>query len=93
MKPYSETLNFQTLTSPKTNGPFTYSLIKGLSGKADGFKSSGVKDGVVTMGELKDYMNSEMPYETQRVLGIAKRPVITTSSGDPDIWNLTLQAK
>ena len=76
-----------------TNGAFTHSLIKGLSGEADGFQSAGVKDGVVTMGELKDYMNTAMPDETQKVLGVAKRPVITTSTGDPDIWNLTLQAK
>jgi hypothetical protein len=73
-----------------TNGAFTHSLIKGLTGAADGFQSAGVKDGVVTMGELKDYMNISMPDETQRVLGVAKRPVITTSTGDPDIWNLTL---
>lgn len=76
-----------------TNGAFTHSLIKGLSGKADGFQSAGAKDGVVTMGELKDYMNTAMPNETHKVLGVAKRPVITTSTGDPDIWNLTLQAK
>jgi hypothetical protein len=76
-----------------TNGAFTHSLIKGLSGEADGFQSAGAKDGIVTMGELKDYMNISMPDETQKVLGVAKRPVITTSTGDPDIWNLTLQVK
>lgn len=76
-----------------TNGAFTHALIKGLSGEADGFQSAGAKDGIVTMGELKDYMNIAMPDETQKVLGVAKRPVITTSTGDPDIWNLTLQAK
>jgi len=38
-------------------------------------------------------MNTAMPDETQKVLGVAKRPVITTSTGDPYIWNLTLQAK
>jgi len=76
-----------------TNGAFTHSLIKGLSGEADGFQSAGAKDGIVTMGELRSYMNTAMPDETQKVLGVAKRPVITTSTGDPDIWNLTLQAK
>ena len=76
-----------------TNGAFTYSLIKGLSGKADGFESVGPKDGVVTMAELRAYLNTAMPDETQKVLGVAKRPIITTSTGDPDIWNLTLQAK
>jgi hypothetical protein len=33
-----------------------------------------------------------LPEETQKVLGAAKHPVITTSTGDPDIWNLMLQA-
>ncbi len=74
-----------------TNGAFTHSLIRGLNGEADGFQSAGALDGIVTMGELKAYMNTAMPDETQRVLGVAKRPVITTSTGDPDIWNLTLQ--
>lgn len=76
-----------------TNGAFTHSFIKGLSGEADGYQSMGPKDGTVTMGELRAYMNTAMPDETQKVLGVAKRPVITTSTGDPDIWNLTLQAK
>jgi len=75
------------------NGAFTHCLIKGLSGGADGYESVGPKDGIVTMGELRAYLNSAMPDETQKVLGVAKRPIITTSTGDPDIWNLTLQAK
>lgn len=74
-----------------TNGAFTHSLIQGLNGAADGFLSAGAKDGMVTMGELKDYMKTSMPDETQKVLGVAKHPVIATSTGDPDIWNLTLQ--
>jgi|GEM_PF-282100 len=74
-----------------TNGAFTHSLIKGLNGEADGFQSAGAKDGVVTMGELKTYMNTAMPNETQKILGVAKRPVIATSTGNPDIWNLTMQ--
>lgn len=76
-----------------SNGAFTHSLVNGLNGAADGFQSIGPKDGVVTMGELRAYMNTAMPEETQKVLGVAKRPVIATSSGDPDIWNLTLQVK
>ena len=76
-----------------TNGAFTHSLIKGLKGGADGYQSVGRKDNIVTMGELRAYKNSAMPEETQRVLEVAKRPVITTSTGDPDIWNLTLLIK
>jgi hypothetical protein len=75
------------------NGAFTHSLLKGLSGAADGFQSAGEKDGIVTMGELKDYMNTSMPDETQRVLGVAKRPIIATSVGDPGIWELTLNSR
>ncbi len=74
-----------------TNGAFTHTLINGLNGAADGFQSAGVKDGVVNMGELKAYVTTVMPDETQKVIGVAKHPVITTSTGDPEIWNLTLQ--
>ena len=44
------------------------------------------------MEELRAYLYTAMPDETQKVLGVAKRAVITTSNGDPDIWNLTLNA-
>ena len=76
-----------------SNGAFTHCLLGALSGAADGYESAGPKDGVVTMGELRAYMESVMPDETQRVLGVAKRPIITTSTGDPDIWNLSLHMK
>jgi uncharacterized caspase-like protein len=74
-----------------SNGAFTHSLLKGLNGEADGFQSIGPKDNIVTMGELRAYMNTAMPNETLKVLGVAKHPVIATSTGDPDIWNITLQ--
>ncbi len=75
------------------HGAFTYCLLKGLNGEADGFEGIGPKDGVVTMLELRAYLNSEMPEETQKILGIAKHPLITTSSGDPGIWDLSLRKK
>ena len=70
------------------NGAFTHCLLKGLNGEADGYESAGPKDGMVTMGEIRAYMNSDMPAETLNVLGVAKHPIITTSTGDPTIWNL-----
>ena len=76
-----------------SNGAFTHFFVNGRNEAADGFQSIGLKDGIVTMGELRAYMNTVMPEETQKVLGVAKRPAITTSTGDPDIWNLTLQLK
>lgn len=76
-----------------SNGAFTHCLLEGLSGKADGYVSSGASDGVVTMGELRSYLSNVMPAETQKVFGVAKRPVIVTNSGDPAIWNLSLQGR
>ena len=76
-----------------SNGAFTHCLIKGLSGHADGFENAGPSDGIVTMGELRIYLLSEMPNQTQRVLGTAKRPVIMSSSGDKNIWELSLMVK
>jgi hypothetical protein len=73
-----------------SNGAFTYCLLKGLQGEADGFEGIGKKDGKVTMRELRVYLSSKMPDETQKVLGVAKHPLITTSSGDPKIWDLSL---
>jgi hypothetical protein len=76
-----------------TNGAFTRCLIEALSGNADGFESAGPNDGTVTMGEIRAYLNTTMPDQTQKVLGVAKRPVIATSTGDPGIWNLSLDRK
>ena len=76
-----------------TNGAFTHCLINALAGAADGYQSAGPKDGIVSMGELRAYLTSVMPEETQKILGVAKWPVITTGTGDIDIWKLTLQAR
>ncbi len=74
-----------------SNGAFTYCLLKGLRGEADGFEGIAKKDGIITMRELRAYLSSKMPDETQKVLGIAKHPLITTSSGDSKIWDLSLE--
>ena len=73
------------------NGAFTHCLLQGMGGAADGFEGLGSKDGIVTLGELRGYLTGAMPEETLRVLGVAKHPLITTNSGDANIWNLTLQ--
>ncbi len=73
-----------------SNGAFTHVMLNGLRGKADGFESTGRVDGIITMNELRSYMRSVMPDDTQRVLGVSKHPMITTSTGDPSIWDLTL---
>jgi len=76
-----------------SNGAFTHFLVKALGGEADGYQSIGPRDGVVTMGEVRGYMQAEMPSETLPLLGVAIHPSIETSSGDPDIWNLALQGR
>ncbi|NQU41999.1 caspase family protein [bacterium] len=72
------------------NGAFTHVLLMGLKGEADGYESLAPRDGSVTLGELRAYMESVMPDLTQKVLGTAKRPLITTSTAAPDIWTLRL---
>jgi len=76
-----------------SHGAFTYCLLKGLKGSADGFESIGTDDGIVTMGELRAYLERAMPDETQKVLGVARRPLITANTGDPSIWDLSLVEK
>ncbi len=71
-----------------SHGAFTYCLIKGMEGNADVDN-----DGKVSMLELKAYMSSSMPEETQKVLGKAKHPIILTNSSDKNIWNLSLEDK
>ena len=64
-----------------------------MEGKADGYQGVGAKDGVVTMLELRAHLSIGMPGETQKSLGVAKRPIIATSSGDSGIWNLDLKGR
>ena len=70
---------------------FPHCLLKGLTGEAVGFETVASRDGVITLGEILAYLHSAIPDETQRVLGVAKHPIITTSTDDPDIWNLSLE--
>jgi uncharacterized caspase-like protein len=70
------------------NGILSYCITTGLSGKADLNR-----DGSVSMRELKTFVETSMPDETYRVLGVARHPVILANSSDESIWNLTLDAK
>jgi len=73
-----------------SNGAFTHIMLKGLNGAADGFEGSGPKDGTVTFGELKTFMATELPSETERILGKAIRPVVAVTSGSQNINSLPL---
>jgi len=74
------------------NGALTHCLLEGLSGKADGYQSLGLLDGIVTLGELRGFVTDRMAEESLSVLGAKLMPLFYTTSGDPGIWNLSLQA-
>lgn len=74
--------------SSLSNGLFTHVLLQGLAGAADGYRASGPRDGVVTFGELREWMRSRMPDEAYRVVGKGLHPEINTNTADPRIWSL-----
>ena len=55
-------------------GLFTRHLLEGLLGKADGLSGEG--DGVVTLAEIKTYLQSEVTYDARRIYGRDQIPQI-----------------
>jgi uncharacterized caspase-like protein len=52
------------------HGVFTYSIIEGLSGNADG----GKRDGMITVTELKAWIEDQVPELTMQYRGEAQYP-------------------
>ena len=52
------------------HGIFTYLLLEGLSGKADGAP----KDGKVTVYEIKSYLDDQVPEMTRKIKGHSQYP-------------------
>jgi uncharacterized caspase-like protein len=52
------------------HGIFTYALLEGLGGKADG----GTRDGKITIKEIEAYLNDIIPELTQKYKGTAQFP-------------------
>lgn len=76
------------------NGALTHVLLEGLRGdKADGYQSTGTRDGIVTMAELRAYISDRMREESLNIIGARLDPLFYTTSGDPGIWKLSLEAK
>lgn len=48
------------------HGVFTWFLLEGLQGAADGYGSGRVKDGLVTLDELAEYVTDRVRHETDR---------------------------
>ncbi len=68
------------------NGVFTYCLLRGMSGEA-GVNNHGLTD----MAHLRDYLQKTVPRESRKVSNIELKPVITTSAGKSNIWDMTFQ--
>jgi len=58
--------------SEKHHGIFTYFFLKGIRGEADVNN-----DRVLTLGELADYLEENVPYYSRRLHGIEQHPVFT----------------
>lgn len=55
----------------KGHSLFTYFFLKGIQGAADSNK-----DGKITMGEMKVWLNEQVPYMARRITGNQQQPVI-----------------
>ncbi len=55
-------------------GAFSYFLLKGMAGGADGV--GGIKDGTITIGEIKSFLNGKVPDNVQTVKRANQNPVV-----------------
>lgn len=67
----------------KGHSLFTYFFLKGIQGEADSNK-----DGRITMGEMKIWLNEQVPYMARRITGNQQQPVMMGKDGD-ELVNLT----
>ena len=72
------------------NGALTHIALRALSGDADGYMGAGPQDRTVTLGEVKAYVQSELPKATSDLGMRACFPVIATLKGDASINELPL---
>lgn len=61
----------------KGHSLFTYFFLKGLQGAADTNK-----DGKITMGEMKAWLNDQVPYMARRLTGNEQQPVMLGKDSD-----------
>jgi len=61
----------------KGHSLFTYFFLKGIQGGADTNK-----DGRITMGEIKAWLNDQVPYMARRITGNQQQPVIMGNDED-----------
>jgi len=56
----------------KRHSLFTYYFLKGIQGDADANK-----DSIITVHEMKTYLNEHVPYMARRLNNIEQKPVVT----------------
>lgn len=61
----------------KGHSLFTYFFLKGIQGDADTNK-----DGKITMGEMKAWLNQQVPYMARRITGNQQQPVMMGKEND-----------
>jgi len=61
----------------KRHSLFTYFFLKGLQGEADTNK-----DGHITMGEMKAWLNDQVPYMARRLKGNEQQPIMLGNDND-----------
>lgn len=62
----------------KGHSLFSYFFFKGIQGAADSNK-----DGTITVGEMKAYLNEQVPYMARRLNGNEQQPVMQGNDADP----------
>jgi hypothetical protein len=87
-KEYSSPMNAVLLTSAgidqvstwypeKKHSLFTYFFLKGLQGEADANR-----DQKVTVGEMRSYLEENVPYMARRLRGVEQMPVVQGNASD-----------
>lgn len=61
----------------KRHSLFTYFFLKGIQGEADSNK-----DGKITMGEMKTWLNDQVPYMARRLTGNEQQPMMLGKDED-----------
>jgi len=61
----------------KRHSLFTYFFPKGLQGEADANK-----DGIITVGEMDQYLKENVPYMARKLTGNEQSPVVTGNASD-----------
>ena len=72
------------------HGVFTFHLLKGFEGEADGYEGRGKAEGVITLAELRRYLAVRVPAQTEKSSGTAVHPLIDTNSSNQKIWEMNL---